>query len=988
MNRELVGFSYWWLLPILLFIAVLYAGREVTTYLDDRARQEIIREAKASTLTLSIQITGEMKRIEGAAQALAGSPAILAALVSGRSGNVEEANRVLDRFKIALDASEAYLMDAGGVTLASSNRHAPNSFVGKSYLLRPYFQEARKGRPGRHFSRGMTSGKRGFYASFPVTDDRDNIRGVVAVKRDVTEMETFFRKFPNCFLVNEFGVIFLSSKPDTVFKRLWPVNRKDEEALIASGQFYEKAFAPFFPHEVADGTEVRLGGDHYLASRRPVDHNAWTIVLLNPAHRILVYKSVGIIFTVFICLLIFISCGVIFFIDRSRRMIQQSERRFEQLADATSEGVVIHDSGKILDVNQSAVRMFGYEHDGIPEGKNIIDFVAPESQEIAMGHMTSRSDAPYDLTLQRKDGSKFIAEASARAIFYKGRQARVVSVRDISERKQAEIALREAERILFNIINSLPDATLSIDAEGKVTAWNQAIETMTGIKAQDMLGKGDYESALPFYGERRPMLINLALELDHRFEKNTRIERHGDTISGEAYTPAISSGSHYLWGTATALRDSGGSIIGAIESIRDITDRKQIEEALRKSEDRLQQTLRSTNDGIWDLDIPSGQGFFSSIYYTMLGYDPYEFPSTYSSWKNLTHPNDIEIVEKKINDHIRHHDKRFAIEMRLRTKSDGWRWILSRGKVVERDAGGHPIRLMGAHSDITERKQAEDLYRTLAEKTMAGVFVLQEGKFQFLNKEAASYAGCVQEELLGRCSFSMVHPDDKESVQKNAYDMLHGFRAEPYEYRILTKQGEIHWIMETVTSILYNEKPALLGNNMKVTEKKRLEEEMKIMSLTDQLTGLYNRRGFIALAEQQLKAANRAKKQALLAFIDVDDLKWVNDTLGHDEGDNVLVETAAVLRQTFRESDIIARIGGDEFAVLAIDAAETTLDTFSKRLQQFIDDCNGKTHRPYKLAMSLGAVVYDPETPVSLDELMSSADARMYVQKKAKSKRR
>jgi len=173
-----------------------------------------------------------------------------------------------------------------------------------------------------------------------------------------------------------------------------------------------------------------------------------------------------------------------------------------------------------------------------------------------------------------------------------------------------------------------------------------------------------------------------------------------------------------------------------------------------------------------------------------------------------------------------------------------------------------------------------------------------------------------------------------------------------------------------------------------ITDRKRLEEEMREMSFRDQLTELYNRRGFTTLTEQQLKAANRAKRPMRLTFIDCDGLKWINDTLGHEEGDKALVDTANVLRQTFRESDIIARLGGDEFAVLSIDATDMNPETFSKRLQQSIDEYNEKESRPYKLAMSWGTAIYDPESPMSLDKLMSSADELMYAQKKSKSSRR
>jgi len=177
-----------------------------------------------------------------------------------------------------------------------------------------------------------------------------------------------------------------------------------------------------------------------------------------------------------------------------------------------------------------------------------------------------------------------------------------------------------------------------------------------------------------------------------------------------------------------------------------------------------------------------------------------------------------------------------------------------------------------------------------------------------------------------------------------------------------------------------------IANAQLFADRKRMEEEILEMSFRDQMTELYNRRGFITLAGQQIKAANRAKRPMRLTFVDCDGLKWINDTLGHEEGDRALIDTANVLRQTFRESDIIARLGGDEFAVLSIDATDMNPEDFSKRLQQNIDAGNAQEARPYKLAISWGTAVYDPESPISLDELMSSADELMYAQKKAKSK--
>ncbi len=181
-----------------------------------------------------------------------------------------------------------------------------------------------------------------------------------------------------------------------------------------------------------------------------------------------------------------------------------------------------------------------------------------------------------------------------------------------------------------------------------------------------------------------------------------------------------------------------------------------------------------------------------------------------------------------------------------------------------------------------------------------------------------------------------------------------------------------------------NQIAGTIVNAQMFMELQRMEREIREMSLRDHLTDLYNRRGFVTLAEQQLKAANRSKRRMMLAFLDVDGLKGINDRLGHEEGDRALTDTANILRQTFRESDIIARIGGDEFAVLTIEMAECRPDVFSQRLQKNIEAWNAQGSRPYTLGMSWGSAVYDPESPMSLDRLMSASDERMYARKKAK----
>ena len=164
---------------------------------------------------------------------------------------------------------------------------------------------------------------------------------------------------------------------------------------------------------------------------------------------------------------------------------------------------------------------------------------------------------------------------------------------------------------------------------------------------------------------------------------------------------------------------------------------------------------------------------------------------------------------------------------------------------------------------------------------------------------------------------------------------------------------------------------------------KSLNDRVQSAYHNDELTGLCNRRGFLTFSEQQLKIAERTKENIVLLFIDLDHMKWINDTLGHQEGDTALVEIAAILRQTFRKSDIIGRMGGDEFAVLAIDTAHEGRKTVA-RLRDALDSFNKSETRRYKLSLSVGAAHFYPENPSPLDELIATADNLMYEEKRTK----
>jgi len=170
----------------------------------------------------------------------------------------------------------------------------------------------------------------------------------------------------------------------------------------------------------------------------------------------------------------------------------------------------------------------------------------------------------------------------------------------------------------------------------------------------------------------------------------------------------------------------------------------------------------------------------------------------------------------------------------------------------------------------------------------------------------------------------------------------------------------------------------------KVSELETANERLRTLSLSDELTGLNNRRGFMILATGLLKFAQRANHPLCLVYIDMDRLKYLNDTFGHSEGNAALIEFGRILTETFRDSDVVARLGGDEFVILTIDASESDLDNIQTRLQNNVATYNLRSTNGHDLSFSLGVIQVDITAPVTMEELLSRADAAMYKHKQSR----
>ncbi len=286
-------------------------------------------------------------------------------------------------------------------------------------------------------------------------------------------------------------------------------------------------------------------------------------------------------------------------------------------------------------------------------------------------------------------------------------------------------------------------------------------------------------------------------------------------------------------------------------------------------------------------------------------------------------------------------------------------------------------------------RKSEGRFRGLVEKAAVGVaeIEMRTGRFFTVNSRLCEMMGRTEEEMLNTTFLAITHPEDIHlHKEKTAFLLAGKIGHYSLEKRYLQKDGGIIWVNITVSPLWKpGETPSrniVVAED--ITERKRMQAEILALSVTDQLTGLHNRRGFLSLAEQQLKLAIRNRSGTLLFFADLDGLKWINDTLGHEEGDRALIEAATVLKETFRASDIVARPGGDEYAALAVHISEANAKIITTRLQSLITRRNKRKNRRYRLSISVGCSYFDPANPCSIDELMASADKLMYEHKQKK----
>ncbi len=394
---------------------------------------------------------------------------------------------------------------------------------------------------------------------------------------------------------------------------------------------------------------------------------------------------------------------------RTQAALADAEQRANTILGALNDVVFLVDLEAVVGyVTPSCQAAFGYQPDELV-GRSGWELIHPDDQAVMKAEMVkvlsaANDHVPTEFRFLHADGSWVPCEALASAHAGHDQPAgAVVSVRVVAERAAAREAQRESEARFRALFEGSGDAVLVRDGETlRCIDANPAALKLFGCSREDLLG-------------RRPLDVSTPLQSGGRSAEQMQqdglktLDRTGHlSYTGRYQRPDGTCFDAEV--TAFRVKAAGSSLIFSV--VRDITARLEAEERLRSSEERLQLALDSVNDGLYDWNTVTGEAHFSDRYVTMLGYEPDEIERSYGAFSALLHPEDRASVEETVAGYGRGESSTYELEFRMRAKDGTWRWIRSRGRAMAYDDDGNPVRMVGTHTDVTARRQAEDALRT------------------------------------------------------------------------------------------------------------------------------------------------------------------------------------------------------------------------------------------------------------------------------------
>ncbi|NDP39487.1 MAG: PAS domain S-box protein [Rhodoferax sp.] len=608
----------------------------------------------------------------------------------------------------------------------------------------------------------------------------------------------------------------------------------------------------------------------------------------------------------------------------------------------------------------------------------------PDDRQTLKAALTraAEQDVPYEPEYRAvwPDGS--IHHLTARGELVrddKGRPVRMNGIIwDITVRKQAEGALARDGRRNTLLLQNGSDGIHILDSEGNALDVNIAFCKVLGYKREELIGANVVLWDAHLSPDELKQKLQEQLDTRDILTFETRHRRKDGSLCDVEVT-------------GQALELNGERVL--FFSSRDITERNHAKKVLKESEFFLRESQRIASIGSYKLDVMSGLWKSSEELDRIFGIGK-DFSRNVQGWQDLAHPQDAEMMGQYLSEEVLGKRKPFNKEYRIVRKSDGeTRWVSGMGELAY-GPDGKVVSLIGTIQDITERKRSEESLRKSSERfermaetvpTVLYDYVLNpdgSNRFTYMNHRSKEIFGVDAEEIIADSNkfWSLVHEDDRQLVRDEDNRANKTGIGLVIEHRIVTPQGELKWLHteSKPSSTATGEPSTWSGFILDITERKAAQEGIEHLAQHDILTGLANRALFSDRLQNALSSALRDRCSLALMSIDLDMFKPVNDQFGHPVGDLLLKEVAQRMVACVRDSDTVARIGGDEFVVLLRNVAgENEALTVAEKIRASLEQPFVVAGHSVRISCCVGIALYPQHGEDELS-LSKHADFSMY----------
>lgn len=643
--------------------------------------------------------------------------------------------------------------------------------------------------------------------------------------------------------------------------------------------------------------------------------------------------------------------------------------------------VLLDEAGRIIDFNHAYRRITGYSKREILNIASDLELTAPHWRTFQKTILDSVRTTGYPQVFRKEYLRKNGTTVPVMVFAYLYQTPQGISY-CLAIAETVKPPREEFRSSISDVLDILPDPAFTIDRDGLVTAWNRAMTALTGIRAEEVLGTGSLECSCYFYGCQKSMLIDRALELGKEIEKaRASCSNNYPLLTSEEFYPAVGKKGSYLWSRATPFFDRQGNLSGAVEIMRDVTQRRESEERLRQQEEHYLNILESIKEGCFEVDLGGNMLYYNNpVRLALADADTDIFGLNYRQYMTRETARKVYRAFKKV-----HSTKQPLDDLVFEIiRKDGSTMHVEASITPVLNDSGSVTGYRGIVRDVTQRikaekalRESEQKYRLVFENSPMGIIHFDhQGNITTCNQQAARLFNMKRQDML---HINLLHLADRKMVYavKKALSGQVGI----YEGKYQINNGVQTVSLEIRFAPIKSDNGTVAGGVgiiADVTDRKQYEDTIRQVAYHDPLTGLPNRMLFYDRLGLALSQARRSGQLVAVILLDLDNFKLINDTFSHSVGDRLLQEVARRLSRMVRAGDTVSRIGGDEFVILlpGVSSAAEALAA-AKKLQLLVEEPFEVDNEELRITASIGISIY-PESGQDVSTLLKNADAALY----------